>query len=93
MPDGSALHRAMRSDERQWTVADAVAWQTLGELRRANMYHRAALKIRPEKDRFVWPQTPWVDSDNASSERVGSVAPADQSAAVAYLIGLSAPPS
>ena len=83
----------MRSDERQWTVADAVAWQTLGELRRANMYHRAALKIRPDQDRFVWPQTPWADSDNASSERVGAVAPADQAAAVQYLIGLSAPPS
>lgn len=83
----------MRSDQRQWTISDAMVWQLLGELRRANMYHRATLKIRPDQDRFEWPKTPWADSDNASSERVGSVAPADQSAAVAYLIGLSAPPS
>ena len=83
----------MRSDRREWTVSDAVAWHMLGELRRANMYRRSMLKIRPEQDRFIWPQTPWADSDNAASERVGAVAPADQAAAVQYLIGLSAPPS
>ena len=81
----------MRSDQRQWTISDAMVWQLLGELRRSNMYQRSFLKVRPEKEQWSWPQTPWADSDDASSERVGSVAPADQSAAVAYLIGLSAP--
>ena len=83
----------MRRDGRRWTISDAIAWQILGELHRANMYERGFLRIKPEQDRLKWPVTPWADTDDDASERVGKVAAADQAAAVDYLVALSAPPA
>lgn len=84
--EGSALHRAAQ-EGKNWSLSDAILWQILGQLTRANLYWRALLKIPKHKDKFEWPKTPWDEQENQAT-RYGDVAPEDQDAAVAYLMSL-----
>ncbi|WP_143341171.1 hypothetical protein [Corynebacterium bouchesdurhonense] len=77
---------------RTWTMRDWMLWSIYGELIRANGYYRAELGIKPNRDRFKWPASPF-EAPEDDKTRLGNVASEDQAAAVDYLLALSPPPA
>lgn len=73
-------------------MRDWMLWSIYGELIRANGYYRAGLGIKPNRDRFKWPSSPFEASEDDKT-RIGNVASEDQAAAVEYLLALSPPPA
>lgn len=79
------MHRA-RNNGRPWTLMHQLVWLILGELHHHGGFWRGSLKIKPDKDKFKWPRTPWEDNDN--STRYGQVDKKHLPAAAKYLVGL-----
>lgn len=87
LPDDNAIARAVRP-EKHLDLTERLLWEILGQSYHMVSFWRAYLSIKPEKDRFAWPATPWEKSTGAGT-RVGKVAPGDQEAAMEFLMGLN----
>ena len=79
-----------RTGGKAWSLADQLSWMMLGEMTRMNYYLRGYMRIKKHQDKFVWPKTPWDESNKPTT--YGSVAPEDQLDAIAYLRTLSPKP-
>lgn len=88
LPDDNAITRAMRP-EKHLDLTERLLWEILGQSYHMVAFWRAYLRIKPDKDKFAWPATPWEEPAAKQQIKMGKVDPADQQAAMEFLMGLN----